>query len=99
MRLNIVLILLTLTACSHSIEIEKTEEYKCGEQIVHAQYLDDDSVILNINGTNTVLSRSASAVGKRFDNSDSQMTFTKQGSNIYLSVKGKSYPLCLRLEK
>ena len=99
MRLGLTLGVLLLAGCSHVVNVDETIEYKCGEQIVTAEYLDDESVVLKMNGKNTVLSKSATDKGERFDNSDSHMTFVKKDGNVYLSVEGKVYPMCLEIKR
>lgn len=100
MRLSLALFALLLAGCSHVINVENTVEYKCGEQIVLAEYLDDESVIIRINGVNTVLTRSETDSGKRFDNFTSKMTLIqKDNDSIYLSSKDGIYPMCLEIKR
>ena len=100
MRLGLSALVLLLAACSHTISVDETVEYKCGEQIVLAEYLDDDSVVIKIDGKNTVLTRSETDSGERFDNSASKMTFIKKDNDgIYLSNNGIIYPMCIEVER
>ena len=99
MRLSLTLFALLLAGCSHVVDVNETVEYKCGEKIVLAEYLDDSSVILKIDGKNTVLTSSKTDEGKRFDNSDSHMTFITKDGNVHLGVEGKVYPMCVEIEK
>ena len=100
MRLGLVAFMLLLSGCTHVVNVEKTVEYKCGDQIVLAEYLDDESVVIKINGQNTVLKRSETDSGERFDNTDSKMTFVKKDNDsIYLSAKGRIYPMCVEIKR
>ena len=99
MRLGLTLFALLLAGCSHVVSVDETVEYKCGEKIVLAEYLDDESVILKINGKSTVLSRSETDEGERFDNSDSHMTLIKKDGAVYLGIEGKVYPMCLEIKR
>ncbi|MBR2299477.1 MAG: MliC family protein [Alphaproteobacteria bacterium] len=99
MRYFILGLLFLVSACANTVEIDETKEYKCGDKIVKAEFLDDDSVIIKINGNSTVLHQTASESGTRYDNSDSKMTLTRQGRDTYLSVDGTSYPLCYEIER
>ena len=89
---------LLLFGCTPSVDVDDVRQYKCGAQIIKASFLDDNSVILGVNGTNYVLERSAANSGRRYDNNDSNITFMQQGRNTYLIMDGKNYPLCLELE-
>ena len=100
MRLSIVAFMLLLAGCSHVVNVEKTTEYKCGDKIVLVEYLDDESVVVKINGVNTVLSRSETDSGERFDNSDSKTTLIrKSNDSVYLSTEGAVYPKCLEIKR
>ena len=94
---KLLLSMLLLSGCANTVDVEDTIEYKCGEKVVMAEFLDDESIILRVNGANTVLTRTATDEGKRYDNSDSKMTFTEQKGNVYLSIEGKTYPLCSKI--
>ena len=100
MRLGLIAFMLLLAGCTHVIKVENTVEYKCGEQIILAEYLDDESIIIKIGGQNTVLTRSETDSGERFDNATSKMTFIKKDNgSIYLSAKGNIYPMCVEIER
>ena len=99
MRLSLTLFAILLAGCSHVVDVNETVEYKCGEKIVLAEYLDDSSVILKIDGKNTVLTSSKTDEGERFDNVDSHMTLIKKDGNTHLSIEGKSYPMCLEIKR
>lgn len=85
---------LLAAACANTVDVEDKIEYKCGDQIVKAEMLGDDSMIANINGINNVLVRTASDSGRRYENNATQVVFTQNDSGNYLSIKGRSYPLC-----
>ena len=95
-KLLIFLLPLLLAACAGTpeVEIEKKIEYKCGEQIISADFLDDDSLIARINGVNYVLDRVAAADGRRYENTATGMTFMQSGNGTYLTIKGRNYPMC-----
>jgi len=99
MRLGLTLFAVLLAGCTHVVNVDETVEYKCGEKIVVAEYLDDASIILNMDGKRTVLTSSKTDEGKRFDNSDSHMTFITKDGNVHLGVEGKVYPMCVEIKK
>ena len=98
MRYWICVLLTFVSACTPSVEIDEVKQYKCGAEIVKASFLEDNSMILGVNGTNYVLNRSATTSGTRYDNDNSSISFMQQGRNTYLIMNGKNYPLCLELE-
>lgn len=53
MKKYLLLLLPLLAACTGApeVEIEKKIEYKCGEQIISADFLDDDSMIARVDGS------------------------------------------------
>lgn len=90
---------LLLAACSSTVDMENQAEYKCGEQIVKAELLDDNSMILRINGVNNVLTKVISAAGDKYENLATRVSFTEQDGEYYLAIQGRSYPMCKRIEK
>ena len=92
----LLLLLPLLAACAGApeVEIEKKIEYKCGEQIISADFLDDDSMIARVDGINYVLVRVAAADGRRYENTATGMTFMQNGNGTYLTIKGRNYPMC-----
>ena len=100
MSLGLTALMLLLAGCTHVINVERTVEYKCGEQIILAEYLDDESVIIKMNGQNIVLARSETDDGERYDSASSKMTFVKKDNkSIYLSNKGNVYPMCVEIKR
>ena len=97
MKYWVVLLPLLLAACANTVDIEKKAEYKCGEQVIVTEFLEDGSVIVRLNGVNNVLTRVASASGKRYENTASQVSFMQRDGNTYLSISGHDYPLCQEL--
>lgn len=83
-----------LNACANTVEVEKKADYKCGEQIISASFLDDNSVVMNINGSKTVLTRVESASGYRYDNPAAQITFIQKNGDTMLNINNHEYPLC-----
>lgn len=98
MKSRILGIIVLLSSCTPSVDVDDIRQYKCGIQIIKATFLDDNSIILGVNGTNYVLERSAANSGRRYDNANSKVTFIQQGNNTYLTMNGQNYPLCLELE-
>lgn len=96
--LIILAIILIVVSCTRSIDVDYVTQYKCGDMIVYAQYLDDDSVILTINGNNVVLNRTVANNKNRFDSNNSDITFIEEEGDIYLKIKGNEYPMCIELE-
>ncbi|MCX4349718.1 MAG: MliC family protein [Alphaproteobacteria bacterium] len=90
---------LLLAACSSTVDVQDEAEYKCGEQIVYAQMLDDESMIVKINGVNNVLARVASASGERYENIATRVTFSEMDGEKYLSINGRNYPVCQEIKR
>jgi lipoprotein len=90
---------LLLAACANTVEVKDKDDFKCGEQIVRAEFLDDDSIILQINGVNNVLTKVAAASGKRYENIATQIVFMQQNGDYYLTIKGRNYPVCRKIER
>ena len=99
MKKYLLLLLPLLAACTGApeVEIEKKIEYKCGEQIISADFLDDDSMIARVDGINYVLVRVAAADGRRYENTATGMTFMQNGNGTYLTIKGPNYQMCLEI--
>lgn len=62
-------------------------------------FWDDDSIILQINGVNNVLTKVAAASGKRYENIATQIVFMQQNGDYYLTIKGRNYPVCQKIER
>lgn len=101
MKKYLLLLLPLLAACANKaeVEIEKKIEYKCGEQIISADFLDDESMIARINGINYVLVRVVAADGRRYENTATGMIFVQNGNGTYLTIKGHNYPMCQEIVK
>lgn len=95
----LLLLFLGLSGCTHTVDIDESTIYKCGDKIIHVDYLDDDSVILTLNGESNVLNRVADEKGYRFDNMDSQIVLNHQDGAVYFSVQGKTYPICFQVKQ
>jgi len=85
--------------CSSTVTVEDEAEYKCGEQIVYAQMLDDESMIVKLNGVNNVLSRVASPAGERYENIATGVTFSELDGEKYLTINGRNFPVCQEIER
>ena len=90
---------LLIAGCTSTVEIQDEAEYKCGEQIVHAQMLDDESMIVKINGVNNVLAKVASANGERYENIATRVTFSEVDGEKYLSINGRNFPMCQEIKR
>ncbi len=90
---------LLAAACSATVGSKAKETYKCGDKIVSAEFLRDNSVILKIDGVNNVLSKVASASGVRYEDVATGTAFSEQNGEYYLSVLGFNYPMCKRIER
>lgn len=90
-----------LTACvaAPKAEIEKKIEYKCGEQMISVDFLDDVSMIARIDGINYILVRATATNGSRYENTATDMTFVQNREGTYLTIKGRSYPICQEIIK
>ena len=78
---------LLLAACANTVEVKDKDDFKCGEQIVRAEFLDDDSIILQINGVNNVLTKVAAASGKRYENIATQIVLCSKTATITSQLK------------
>ena len=83
-----------LTGCANTVEVKKAADFKCGEQIIHAEVFDDNSMIVRINGVNNVLTKVASASGERYENIASRVVFSQNDGDTYLTINNRRYPLC-----
>lgn len=90
---------LLVAACSNTVELKGKAEYKCGDQVIQAELLDDNSMIIRINGVNNVLSKVAAANGERYENIATKVTFMEQNGDYYLSIHGNNYPVCREIER
>lgn len=61
--------------------------------------LDDESMIVKINGVNNVLARVASASGERYENIATRVTFSEMDGEKYLSINGRNYPVCQEIKR
>lgn len=94
MKYLVLLLPLLVMGCANKVEIEKKIEYKCGAQVMTADFLDDNSVIARIDGINYVLVRVATPEGRKFENSVAHITLTQNSGGTYLSASGVNYPMC-----
>lgn len=88
-----------LISCAHEVEVESSADYKCGDQVLETQYLDDDSMIVKLDGRNHMLESVISASGDKYSNSQGNIIFWNKGSDSYFELNGKSYPQCARIVK
>lgn len=86
-------------ACSNMVEVDQQADFKCGDNIVKISLLDDDSMILQMNGINNVLTKIAFSGGEKYENSVSGVSFTEQDGEHYLTVNGQSYPACKKIKR
>lgn len=86
-------------ACSNMVEVDQQADFKCGDNIVKISLLDDDSMILQMNGINNVLTKTAFSDGEKYENSVSGVSFTEQNGEHYLAVNGQSYPACKKIKR
>ncbi|MBQ7286057.1 MAG: hypothetical protein IJW72_07410 [Alphaproteobacteria bacterium] len=87
-------LLLAMAGCTNSVEVKNEFEYKCGTQVVKTEVLDDNSMIVHINGVNHVLTRVAYPNGTRYENVVSQVSLTRADGDTYLTINGINYPIC-----
>lgn len=92
-------LLLAAAACTNSVEVKNELEYKCGSQVVRAEVLDDNSMVVHMNGVNYVLTRVAYADGTRYENLVSNVSLTSTGGDTYLAVNGVNYPMCQEISR
>lgn len=85
-------------ACSNTVEIDQQGDFKCGDHIVKVSLLDDDSMILRMNGINNVLNKTAASAGEKYENSASGISFTELDGEQYLTINGQNYPACKKIE-
>lgn len=85
-------------ACSNTVEVDQQAAFKCGDHIVKVSLLDDDSMILRMNGINNVLTKTVSASGETYENSVSGISFTEADGEHYLAIHGQNYPVCKKIK-
>lgn len=90
---------LLLAACAHEVEVESAADFKCGDKVIETQYLDDDSMIVKIDGRNHMLENVISASGAKYSNAKGDIIFWNKGSDNYLEIGDISYPLCKKIVK
>lgn len=90
---------LLAAACSATVGSKAREEFKCGEKIVSAEFLRDNSMILKVDGVNNVLTKVAGPAGMRYADMATATSFTKQDGEFYLTLNGFSYPMCKRIDR
>lgn len=90
---------LLVMACTNNVAVKDQAEYKCGDQIVQAKVLNDNSMILRINGINHVLSRTISAAGEKYQEPGTGISFTQQDGDLYLAMHGINYPMCQKISR
>lgn len=88
-----------ITACSNRVDVEHHAEYKCGEQIIETSLLDDDSLIVKINGVDNLLNRAPSSFGRRYENAPEQISLERRNGDVFLIIKGRNYPLCQQIDR
>ena len=86
-----------LISCAHEIGIDNAARYKCGAQIVDLTFLDDESIVLNINGQNYVLNQINTSVGEQYMNEEETVSVLTYGDDVYVTVNGSSSPLCYQI--
>lgn len=87
-------VLLAAAGCTNSVEVKNKLEYKCGSQVIRSEVLDDNSMIVHMNGVNYVLTRVAYPDGTRYENLVSRVSLTATDGGTYLAVNGVNYPMC-----
>lgn len=90
---------LLLISCANKVEVKDATKYKCGNQVIMAEILDDDTVVITLDGKNYVLNNVVAASGAKYENIASGIVFWNKGSDNYLEIKGQNYPLCQEIVK
>lgn len=90
---------LTVAGCSSAVKVEYSASYKCGDQIIAVETLNDNSVILNLNGTSHVLNHVVSDSGYKYQNISSGLIYWEKDGNHFLEINGTPYPMCKELIK
>lgn len=90
---------LLLISCANKVEVKDINKYKCGSQVVTAEILDDDTIVLTLDGKNYVLNNVIAASGAKYENVASGIVFWNKGSDNYLEIKGQGYPMCKEIVK
>lgn len=85
-------------ACSNTVEVDQQAAFKCGDHIVNISLLDDDSMILRMNGINNVLNKTVDSAGEKYENSVSGISFTDLDGEYYLTINGQNYPACKKIK-
>lgn len=85
---------LFISSCANTVEVEESIKYRCGTEIIKVDFLEDDTAILNLNGTNYALSRVVSASGAKYQGEKTDLIFWNKGRKSYLEMGNKKYPEC-----
>lgn len=93
--LMLALPIMLISACAHKVEVEDYAKYKCGDEVVSIDFLEDDTAVLKINGDNYVLDRMVAASGAKYVGRD--ITFWNKGDNATLIFMGRTYPKCIQI--
>lgn len=98
-KLSLFLLPLLVAGCSNAVEIEDKADYKCGDQVISVEMLEDETAVLRMNSTNYVLNRVVTASGAKYEGMKSGISFWSKGDEAYLAVGDKSYPKCKEMVK
>jgi membrane-bound inhibitor of C-type lysozyme len=98
-KVSLMLLSLLIAGCSSTVVIDEKVSYKCGDKIISTAYFDDDTMMIITSGKQSILSKTASASGAKYENISDEIIFWNKGDNNYLEIEGQGYPSCLPIEK
>ncbi len=90
---------LLVAGCSSTVKVKDSASYKCGDQIIAVETLNDNSVILKLNGTSHVLNHVVSDSGHKYQNISAGLTYWEKDGDHFLNMNGVPYPMCRELVK
>lgn len=93
-KLALVLLPLLVVGCTSTVKIEKKLTYKCGNQMIHTTFFDDNSLKLVIDNTSYMLNQNVAASGAKYENMKYSITFWNKGDSNFLQIGTKGYPDC-----
>lgn len=97
--LSSVAAVLLIAGCSSTVKVKDSASYKCGDQVIAVEVLNDNSVILKLNGTSHVLHHVVSDSGHKYQNMSAGLTYWEKDGDHFLNMNGMSYPMCQELVK
>ena len=88
-----------LTSCSYLSGTNNFSTYQCGAQVVGLNFVDDESVVLNIDGQNYFLNQINTSVGEQYINDEETISIQVFDNDVYVTINGDLMPLCYQIKQ